>query len=172
MHVRFQILSHPTTSHHITLCLLSLLTPNMFVHPSVRLTFLNVVSPALSLATDTHVDHLYILQYLLSHLTSPHVYLACVRPVVAPPVRVFNPPAKPNGTSNWALWRAKQQEVEEMDTPEKRRRLAEKRYRTVPYCACTDCHCDFMMCLTHCAWLSFLPLSFVAHPYLCLFLYL
>ena len=51
------------------------------------------------------------------------------RPVMPPPVRVNNPPAKPNGTSNWAIWRAKQQEMEEMDTPEKRRRLAEKRYR-------------------------------------------
>ena len=46
--------------------------------------------------------------------------------VLVPP-KVFNPPAKPNGTSNWAIWRAKQQENEEVDTPEKKRRLAEKR---------------------------------------------
>ena len=51
------------------------------------------------------------------------------KPVVQPPPRVVNLPAKPNGTSNWAIWRAKQQEIEDIDTPEKRRRLAEKRYQ-------------------------------------------
>lgn len=72
---------------------------------------------------------------------------AYTRPVIVQPPRVFNPPAKPNGTSNWALWRAKQQEVEEMDTPEKRRRLAEKRYGTVSYRESTDCHFYCTMCI-------------------------
>ena len=49
------------------------------------------------------------------------------RILALPPPKINNPPAKPNGTSNWAIWRAKQQENDEVDTPEKRRRLAEKK---------------------------------------------
>ena len=55
------------------------------------------------------------------------IYSQTYRILALPPPKINNPPAKPNGTSNWAIWRAKQQENDDIDTPEKRRRLAEKK---------------------------------------------